>query len=31
MLCLGVKPGAAGGKAQTNALSYGGTPIYVKS
>ena len=27
MVCLGLKPGVAGWKAQTNALSYGGTPI----
>ena len=26
MVCLGIKPGAAGWKAQTNPLSYGGTP-----
>ena len=26
MVCLGLKPGAAGWKAQTNPLSYGGTP-----
>ena len=26
MVCLGVHPGAAGWKAQTNPLSYGGTP-----
>ena len=26
MVCLGVKPGAAVWKAQTNPLSYGGTP-----
>ena len=26
MACLGVKPGAAGWKVQTNPLSYGGTP-----
>ena len=26
MACLGVEPGAAGWKAQTNPLSYGGTP-----
>ena len=30
MVCLGFEPGAAGWKAQTNPLSYGGTPaIYV--
>ena len=27
MECLGVEPGAAWRKAQTNPLSYGGTPI----
>ena len=27
MVCLGLEPGAAGWKAQTNPLSYGGTPI----
>ena len=27
MGCLGVKPGAEGWKAQTNPLSYGGTPM----
>ena len=26
MMCLGLEPGAAGWKAQTNPLSYGGTP-----
>ena len=26
MVCLGLKPGAAGWKAQTNPLSYSGTP-----
>ena len=26
MVCLGLKPGVAGWKAQTNPLSYGGTP-----
>ena len=26
MVCLGFKPGAAGWKAQTDPLSYGGTP-----
>ena len=26
MVCLGLKPKAAGWKAQTNPLSYGGTP-----
>ena len=26
MVCLGVKPRAAGWKVQTNPLSYGGTP-----
>ena len=25
MMCLGLEPGAAGWKAQTNPLSYGGT------
>ena len=29
MLCLGLKPGAAGWKAQTNPLSYGGTPFSI--
>ena len=28
MVCLGLKPGAAGWKAQTNPLSYGGTPRF---
>ena len=27
MVCLGVEPGAAGWKVQTNPLSYGGTPL----
>ena len=27
MMCLGLEPGAAGWRAQTNPLSYGGTPI----
>ena len=27
MVCLGLEPEAAGWKAQTNPLSYGGTPI----
>ena len=27
MVCLGLEPGAAGWKAQTNPLSYGGTPL----
>ena len=27
-MCLGLEPGAAGWKAQTNPLSYGGTPIF---
>ena len=27
MVCLGLEPGAAGWKAQTNPLSYGGTPF----
>ena len=26
MVCLGLEPGAAGWKVQTNPLSYGGTP-----
>ena len=26
MVCLGLEPGVAGWKAQTNPLSYGGTP-----
>ena len=26
MVCLGIEPGAAGWKARTNPLSYGGTP-----
>ena len=26
MVCLGLEPGTAGWKAQTNSLSYGGTP-----
>ena len=29
MVCLGLKPGAAEWKAQTNPLSYGGTPCEV--
>ena len=29
-MCLGFKPGAAGWKARTNPLSYGGTPCTVK-
>ena len=28
MVCLGLEPGAVGWKAQTNPLSYGGTPIF---
>ena len=28
MVCLGLEPGAAGWKAQTNPLSYGGTPSF---
>ena len=28
MVCLGLEPGVAGWKAQTNPLSYGGTPIF---
>ena len=31
MACLGVEPGAAGWKAQTNPLSYGGTPWPISS
>ena len=27
MVCLGLEPGAAGWKLQTNPLSYGGTPF----
>ena len=27
MVCLGLKPGAAGWKARMNTLSYSGTPI----
>ena len=27
MVCLGLEPGAAGWKAQTNPLSYSGTPM----
>ena len=27
MVCLGLEPGAAGWKAQTNPLSYSGTPL----
>ena len=27
MVCLGFEPGAAGWKAETNPLSYGGTPL----
>ena len=29
MVCLGFEPGAAGWKARTNPLSYGGTPTLV--
>ena len=29
MICLGLKPEAAGWKAQTNPLSYGGTQTFV--
>ena len=29
MVCLGVEPGAAGWKAQTTPLSYGGTPFNI--
>ena len=28
MVCLGLEPGAAGWKAQTNPLSYAGTPMH---
>ena len=28
MVCLGFEPGAAGWKARTNPLSYGGTPVF---
>ena len=28
MVCLGLEPGAAGWKAQTNPLSYSGTPYF---
>ena len=28
MVCLGLEPGVAGWKAQTNPLSYSGTPMY---
>ena len=31
MVCLGLKPGAAGWKVQTNPLSYGGTPKIFKN
>ena len=31
MVCLGLEPGAAGWKAQTNPLSYGGTPYNLDS
>ena len=30
MVCLGIEPGAAGWKARTNPLSYGGTPNVIK-
>ena len=30
MVCLGLEPGAAGWKTQTNPLSYGGTPTLNK-
>ena len=30
MECLGVEPGAAWWKAQTNPLSYGGTPLFTQ-
>ena len=29
MMCLGLEPGAPGWKAQTNPLSYGGTPCFI--
>ena len=29
MVCLGLEPGGAGWKAQTNPLSYGGTPTLI--
>ena len=29
MVCLGFEPRVAGWKAQTNPLSYGGTPYYI--
>ena len=29
MVCLGFEPGAAGWKARTNPLSYGGTPCFI--
>ena len=28
MVCLGLEPGVAGSKVQTNPLSFGGTPIW---
>ena len=31
MVCLGLEPGVAGWKAQTNPLSYGGTPKKMKA
>ena len=31
MVCLGLEPGVAGWKAQTNPMSYGGTPNLVTS
>ena len=31
MACLGLKPGVAGWKAQTNPLSYDGTPMMIVS
>ena len=31
MVCLGFEPGAAGWKAQTDPLSYGGTPYFSNS
>ena len=30
MACLGIEPGVAGWKAQTNPLSYGGTPSLIQ-
>ena len=31
MVCLGLEPGAAGWKAQTNPLSYGGTSFFLST